>query len=426
MEDRLPKRLRVGSRRRRAFEASDVDELLESSLEQRLADRLGELDRVTGDVELSVPPEPEGGPPRGRKVVPPDPAARAGQVQVVRGAWVAKYDPRRAVRESVLPAADRTVAQSDVFEDYRWGQPGLALREPWIHSWLMRGAGEGIEAMDVGDLVFPMRTAWHPADGGWLKRRTIVGLWFVESTTTWPELDEEGRIRWYSEAATFPLRRFDFPVPVEATADVDAAFDGVHAFHDRSRKALIELSAADALAVVRACGLPRSVLSERDPNRLVPLVAGLDLGPPSVVRRRILDGARAHAHRSAVEKAARDVAVGELRRARMGVVSTETQRGLGSDLWARGVEADGTVTQLRVEVKGLSGADPWLARLTWSEVDAARRDGGSGSWWLVIVTRALRPDRRQRWLSGPEAASVFTVEHADGTFTADRAAALRL
>jgi hypothetical protein len=338
---------------------------------------------------------------------------------MVRGAWVAKYDPTHADREKQLDPVDRRFGRSDVYADYSWADPGRALGEPWIHSWLMRGAVAGIAKMDVGDLVFPVRTSWKTTDSGWLQRRTIIGVWFVEATATWPERNANGAIAWYGLAACFPLRRFDFPVPIEATGDIDQAFDAVAAFHDRSRKALIELTADEALAVARACGQPAAVLNEPDPDRLAPIVAGLDLGPPTVVRKRILEGARAAAHRSSVEKAARDVVVAGLRRARMGVVSTESRRGLGSDLWARAIEANGSVTEVRIEVKGLSGREPWRARLTQSEVDAARSDNGLGRWWLAIVTRALRADRKQHWLTGSEAARVFTVPTGDGHFTAD-------
>src|SRR5262245_56426040 len=102
----------------------------------------------------------------------------------------------------------------------------------------MRGAGSAIATMNIGDLVFAVRTPWMPDDVGWLQRRTIVGLWFVDATSTWPEYDANGRVAWLSDAAFFPLRRFDFPVPIEATGDIDASFDGVQAFHDRSRQAV--------------------------------------------------------------------------------------------------------------------------------------------------------------------------------------------
>ena len=332
----------------------------------------------------------------------------------------AKYNPTRAEREQLLDPMDRSVEHSDVFADFSWADPGKAIGEPWIHSWLIRGGRGGIASMDIGDLVFPVRTAWKKTDCGWLQRRTVVGVWFVDATASWPEEDIYGRSVWYSEAACFPLRRFDFPVPVDATAVIDQQFYAVNAFHDRSRKALIELTAKEALAIARACGLPASVLTEPDPIRLVPILSGLDLGPPTVVRRRILDGARASAHRRSVEKAARDVVVAGLHRVRMGVVSTEMEKGLGSDLWAQAIEADNTVTDVRIEVKGLSGGDPWQARLTRSEVMAARADNGSGRWWLVIVTWALRSDRKEHWLTSDEAAQVFTVATGDGHFTSDR------
>lgn len=420
--DALPDAIRAGAEWRQPFHPAGYEELTATSLEERRAERLAELDRVIGRVDLPVPPQPPGRPPpRTAKPLKPDPAATGGTLQVVRGAWVAKWDPRRAERERSLPPNERSVDQSDVYADFSWGDPGKAIGEPWIHSWLMRGAKKGIACMDVGDLVFAVRTGWKETDGAWLKRRTIVGVWFVEATATWPEDDGYGGVAWYSQAACFPIRRFDFPVPVEATSDIDRAFDGVGAFHDRSRQAIIELSVDEALAVARVCGLPASLLNEPDPNQLAPITASMDLGPPTVVRKRILDGARATAHRNAVEKAARDLAVDSLRRVGLGVVSTENRRRLGSDLWAQGIEADGTVSDFRIEVKGLSGADKWAAHLTQSEVDAALADQGRGRWWLVIVTRALRTDRTQHWLSSGDVGRTFTVASGSGLFAADRA-----
>lgn len=424
-DGRLPDRLRSGARGRQPFPPGGYEQLVATSIEERTSQRLADLDRATGRVDLPAPLPPEGRPPRKSAALPPATGAKGGAIKVVRSAWIAKYDPTRAERERLLDPLDRSVDSSDVFSDVAWADPGRALGEPWIHSWLMRGAAAGIPDMDVGDLVFPVRTAWKTNDYGWLRRRSVVGVWYVDATATWPE-DVDGRIRWFSEAATFPLRRFNFPVPIEATGDIDPAFDSVAAFHDRSRKALIELSPDESVAVVRACGLPAEVLTEQDPSQLAPMIRNLDLGPPDVVRKRVLDGARAAAHRSSVEKAARDTVVGQLRGVRMGVVSTELERGLGSDLWARGLEADGSVTDVRIEVKGLSGKDPWQARLTQSELDAARADQDRGGWWLVIVTRALRGDRSVRWLTSGEAAKVFNVAAGNGHFTADRAAAASL
>jgi hypothetical protein len=345
-------------------------------------------------------------------------------LRVVRSAWVAKYDPNRAEREKLLDPIDRSVGHSDVFRDVSWADPRKALAEPWIHSSLMRGAGVGIPQLDYGDLIFPMRTDWLPGDPAQLSRRSLVGVWWFESRLDEWDIDQNGRVRWYTSAATFPLRRFNFPVPIAATADIDAKFDKVGAFHDRSRASFLALTDDEAVAVARACGLPAGILTEPDPDMLVPLLAGLDLGPPTRVRRRILEGARAAAHRSSVEKAARDVAVGELRRARFAVASTELERGLGSDLWARSLDAVGQLIDIRVEVKGLSGSDPWAARLTRSEHSMAVSDAGKGGWWLAIVNRALRPDRQQRWLSSAEAARVFSVAKENGdVYVADRAIA---
>lgn len=427
MESGIPKMLRSGSRGRQPFSWHDRAELIEVSLEDRRAERLGALERAVGGIELPVPAEPEGSPPaRSTQPLPPDPNAFGGTVEVVRGAWVAKYDPTRADREAAGPS-DPSVDVSDVYYDYPWGSPTGALAEPWIHSHLMRGAPAAIPRMDFGDLVFAMRTNWNKGDNGWLKRRSIVGLWWVESQADLLYENSAGKTWWVTEVACFPLRLFDFPVPVEATSDFDRKFDQVRAFHDRSRMALVELNASEALAVVRACALPAKVLSEPNPDNLAPLLRNLDLGPPTTVRRRILEGAKASSHRSFVEKSARDVAVAQLRRARISVVSTEEKRGLGSDLWAKALNADGGAVELRVEVKGLSGASPWDARLTRSQVTAARKHAGGKEWWLVIVTRAEREDRHDLWLTAAEAAAVFTVTRdAGATYTADRAVAAAL
>ena len=78
---------------------------------------------------------------------------------------------------------------------------------------------------------------------------------------------------------------------------------------------------------------------------------------------------------------------------------------------------------MRVEVKGLSGTDPWQARLTRNERDAAVVDAGQGGWWLLIVTHALRADAKSHWLTSAEAATVFTVADGGGIYTSDRVAA---
>ena len=168
---------------------------------------------------------------------------------------------------------------------------------------------------------------------------------------------------------------------------------------------------------------PARVLTEPDPDQLAPLVADLDLGPPTVVRKRILDGVRATAHKRQVESAARKVAVEGLRATGRAVVSTEDRRGVGSDLWARGAETHGSYSDVRVEVKGLSGSDSWQARLTRCEREAAVADADHDGWWLLIVTHALRADAKSHWLNSAEVAKVFTVTNGSGIYTADRLAA---
>jgi len=320
----------------------------------------------------------------------------------------------------------RQIANSDVWRDFDWGRPSRALAEPWVSSWLLRGAPEGLLAAQVGDLVFVLRSDYLPGvDHPWLARRAVVGLWWVESISEWTEQTPSGPLD-CAEAACFPVRRFDFPVPVIQTGQMDKHFYKIKTLRDRSRRAMMRLTDQEALAMARNCGLPAAVLTEPDPDRLAPLCAGLDLGPPDMVRRRIQQGAKAVAHRDAVEASARDVAVAALRREGFGVVSTENRRGVGSDLWAAGCEADGTETHVRVEVKGLSGNDPWAAVLTTSERNAAVADHGVGGWWLLIVTNAARSDRAPLWVSGTEVAAVYSKPAGPGRWVADRAAARQL
>jgi hypothetical protein len=426
VEDRLPSVLREGARGRIPVIPAGYEELIQASLEQRQAERFEALERATGHVGVLIPELPSGRPPLDNAPLPPAPNATGGTVRAVRGVWVAKFNPLRAIREQATPGSPSTVTYSDVFDDYPWGDLNQAQGQTWINSWLMRGGPAAIAGMRSGDLVFVTRTKWHTSDGGWLKRRTIVGVWCVDSTVTWPEVDADGRLTHPSQAQTFPLRRFDFPVPIEATSSIDLALHNVRTFHNLTQISLAELSAAEGLAVVRACGMPAAALTEPDPNQLLPLLRDLDLGPPTVVRARILAGARAAAHRFSVERAARDVAVAALRRARMAVSSTEREMGLGSDLLVGWQDADGTEGSARVEVKGLSGGKPWQARLTRSEHDAAIADNGGAGWLLLIVTWALRRDRKQRWLSSTEAAAVFTVRGTDGHYSADPVAAAAL
>lgn len=304
-------------------------------------------------------------------------------------------------------------------------EPALALREPWISTLpgMMRGAGAAVPGMAYGDLIFPMRTNWlgPDVDPAPLRRRTLVGVWWVESFTHYPGGDRQGRMVPIAEVNAFPLRRFDFPVPVEATAQIDAHFDSVEALHDRSRGTVLPLSSGELLAVTRACGLPAAVLTTADPDDLAPLLGPLDLGPPTQVRRRITAGARATAHRRSVEAAARDVVVRTLCRCRFGAVSTENRRGIGSDIWAQAIEADGAVTELRIEVKGLSSGDAFDAVLTKCERAAAAQDAasGAGQWWLAVVTHALRSDRLLTWVSSQQVADIWSID--DGpTWRADR------
>lgn len=416
----LPEALR-SSTPRLPFLWENKEQLVASSLEERISLRMAELDRHTGQVTIQVPPKPLGRPPkRTAALLPPAGNAAGGRITPARRAWVAKYDPRRAL-------TDPDIDYSDVYRDFTWGDPATAIQEPWIDTLLMRGVLEVAPEVHFGDVVFAMRTQWldSDTDSPWLRRRCLVGLWFVEAITSYPAWHGSSGPRIEYEIACQPIRRFDFPVPVEATSDQDHEFADAQAFRDRARRSFLGINSQEAVAVTRNCGLPVEVLTEPDPDRLTAIVANLDLGPPTTVRRRILEGARGAAHRKSVEASARDVAVAALNHEGFGVVSTEKQRGLGSDLWAKAIEHDNTETDIRVEVKGLSGKDPWAAHLTWSEIDAAQKGRGSNDWWLVIVTKALRKDRKAMWLTADQVAAIF-VEERSGHYTADRKVAAQL
>jgi hypothetical protein len=433
MEHQIPEQLRAKPGRL-PFRSVDegYEELHELDLQERINLRVGELDRFTGRASLDVPPTPEGSFPAKaqRAPLPPADDAVGGSVEVVRGAWVAKFNPKRAQKEVHRPAADRDVVSSDAWRDYKWGDPSQAMKEPWINSWLMQRSEDGLKVANRGDLVFVMRTEHLTDDLPQLARRTIVGLWWIESITSWREVDGKGKATDYMSATGFPVRRFNFPVPVVETGQADQDFNGIAALRDRSRGTFIELDPTEALHMARACGLPASVLTESDPDRLAPQCVGLDLGPSWAVRQRILDGAKAADHRKRVEALARNAAVNALVQQGFGVVSTELERGAdgpGADLLARCYESDGTFTKVHVEVKGLSGPDPWAASLTKHERRAAVEDGGAGKWWMLIVTDAQHsPNHKELWLTSEEAVVIFSKEkESHGKWVADRTKPLR-
>lgn len=389
------------------------------TLEDRVRRRQDELEDAMDSRDIFVPELPDGRPPGPKApMLEPEQNAAAGELDCNRNIWIAKYDPYRA-------ATDTDVASSDVFSDYLWDSPIDAIGDPWIHTEWMRGVSSSIPDISIGDLVIAMRTRWFLDDGSWIKRRCLVGLWWVESISAWPSRAKSGSIRTEYDVACIPLKRFDFPVPIVATSQQDAEFAKTNAFTDRARRSFLRVTQDEVASVIRNCGLPAEVLTEQNPGSLTAMLSKLDLGPPSTVRRRIREGARAAAHRRSVEDAGRDVAVSSLASRRFAVVSTEKERGLGSDLWAKALEGDGSILEVRIEVKGLSGSNPWNARLTRSELEAAQNARGSGSWWLVIVTHALRVDRAEHWLSADEVARIFTVEGSDH-FTANPELAKRL
>ncbi|MGJ9402428.1 hypothetical protein [Arthrobacter sp. KK5.5] len=428
MEHQIPKQLRATTKRQ-PFPPKGYKELRVLSLEDRQRSRQAELDRLTGRVDLDVPPTPGGRLPPRQQRLPLAPATDAigGNVEVVRAAWVAKYNPTRAQQEAHLPVADPSVLASDVWQDFEWADPLEAIRDPWINSQLMRGSKEELEKANPGDLVFVMRTEHLDQDVHQLARRTVVGLWWIESIKTGTYDDGNGNAREYVEAAGFPIRRFDFPVPVVETGQMDADFERIAALRDRRRRAFIELSPAEALHMARACGLPASVLSETDHHRLAPLCARLKLGPPWEVEKRIRDGAKAVDHRNKVEANARNTAVKALRRERFAVVSTEDERGAngpGADLWGRSYEVDGSVSEVRVEVKGTGTSNPWGVSLTHHERRAAEEDLNVGQWWMLIVTHARRPDRKEHWLTSEEAVRKFSIKDQQGRWVADSSVTL--
>ena len=292
---------------------------------------------------------------------------------------------------------------TDVFADFSWNDPALALNEPWLHSWLMRG-GDQIQSMDVGDLVFPTRTS-SAAHRRRLasspdRSRRVVGRRRCDRA------NERKRERPEFHRDMLPPAPLRLPRAGQRNPSIDQAFD-IAAFRDRSRKALLELDVPDALAIVRACGLPAEVLTEPDPDQLAPLIAGLDLGPPTVVRKRILDGVRASAHKRSVESAARAVAVRGLRQT--------GQQWSPQKANAESAQICGHVASIRAApmtfasrsrdspgpTRGRHGSRPPNATQPSRTLDEA-----------VVASNpshpgALRTDAKSHWLRSDEAANVF-------------------
>ena len=128
MNTGMPAELRARARSRRPFPPEDYQELVAASLEERLAERLAELDRAAGGLDLPAPPPPpQGRLPRKRRALPPAQGAKGGVVTAVRGAWIAKHDPTRAVRER-RKGRNRSVYHSDVYADVDWANPRRRAR----------------------------------------------------------------------------------------------------------------------------------------------------------------------------------------------------------------------------------------------------------------------------------------------------------
>lgn len=386
--------------------------------------RLSELERATDGLEIEVPDPPRDAAVRKKdKVQDPADDAHSGRIPIARSGWIAKFRPN-----AVNPEYD--FGETDVFWKFPWNDVPAALDGAWIGPWL-RGAQKalrttskpsGAPVMQPGDLVFLMRTDHANEDPAQLRRLSIVGVTWVESTASHFE-NSHGALIAKPNAILFPLRRFDFPVPIKETRAADPGFNGVRALSDTSRLGLIPLALDELMAVTRACGLPAGILAEVDPNQLVSHVLGMDCGPPQKVRRRILEGARAVDHRDHVEHAARSTVVRALTRAGMGVRSVESCRGAsgyGADLVADCVE--GSARRRRFfEVKGLSGSNPLSASITRHQKDFAEKARGTDAWWLVIVTNALHQPDQAIWLSADDVLAIFTQTRDGGrTWSANR------
>lgn len=425
MSDNMPPELRDGTRARVPVVPAGYSELLAEVAQERALTSLAELDRETGRITLDQPDPPDVRFPRGLPpLLHPDPHAFGGTAEIVRSGFVAKYDPNHRDRGTDFSATDPCW-------EFPWRRPKEALDGPWVrprHKGLQRSFDAG--SVLHGDLVFLFRTGGRRPNEGkshtWLNRKTIVGLCWAESVLT-DDPDGGG-----PAITLFPIRLFNFPVPIKQTGQQDSSFEAVYAFRDRARLGFLELSPHELLTVTRDCGLPVDILTEPDPNLLAPLGQGLDLGPPDVVRRRILEGARAQDHRDRVERRAVTHVVRRLRSRRWGVADTQKIRGAegpGADLWVNAEDKkDGNASSHRIEVKGTAGSKPWGVRLTKNEREAARRAiQGGDSWWLVVVTDVLHDKPAETWFSASSTLAVFSIADRSGeVFSADRGAANRL
>lgn len=409
----VPASISRGARTRIPLTPEGYKEFVERRvIRDRLAELTGRLAEL--EVQLKVPPQLPNSFKYGKKPKPPAAGAESGEIEMIRGAWVAKFDPARGQR-------DPDVGESDPFLGYPWEDPEQASMESWLHRGLMRGLASKSEDVQPGDLVFVLRTRPLPTDPSWLRRRALIGVWIVD------HLYAPGR--GVDEIVTLPLRRFDFPVPLREASQMDAALDAVSTFHDRSRSAFGALSADEALCVAAACGLPASVFTEPDVAVLMHTLAGMHLGPSTEVARRILQGAKAADHVRRVESAARNLIVGELRAQNLSVVSTENLHGVGSDLWCNSQREGGPGDEFRVEVKGLSGNDPYNARLTRNERSNRNKlgpvdllaVGRPDTWHLAVVTRALQQSPVDTWFSAQDVVTIWTKSVSGGAvFTAVR------
>lgn len=202
----VPAVLKIGARSRSPVVPTGYDELFGDAIKNRIQTRIGELDRDIGRVTLEQPNPPLEPLPRGgNTMLPPSDDAVGGVVPVVRSGFIAKYDPDH-------PGRGTDFDSTDPFWEYDWINPAGAIDGPWLvprHRGLRKIIDGG--SLHPGDLVFLLRTKGLPGEREShpsLARRTLVGVCWAELVGSYfPEVDGPG-------ATLFPIRRFNFPVPV--------------------------------------------------------------------------------------------------------------------------------------------------------------------------------------------------------------------
>ena len=260
-----------------------------------------------------------------------------------------------------------------------------------------------IERMHPGDLVFMDRTGTkarrHPQNPGLsVPPRSLIGVTAVEALTRWPDMQWGN---WLGDVHMTPLRLFDVPVHLDSVRKRQPAMAAIGNF--RGPSPFFELSERDdVLAIVQACGLPYTVLTEPDLDALARLLQTRPSGDLGAPWKELRPGRWRALQNTETEWHAMAAVTWWLFQHGFGHVYVHRERGRGYDIAARRWVGQHR-TDWHVEVKGSERSWPAPVSLTPNQRAVGARDP---LWRLATVHDAKQGGSCElRWWTNAQVAS---------------------